>query len=217
MFYEDLGQPVVTDGLPGVVACIDAVLKDRRPGVLVIDSFKALAAFSTSEADYRRFLHEVAGRLSATAVLAIWIGEYDRDDSIHCPEFAVADGVLYLGTRSGLEREMRVLSVLKQRGSDYSGGQHAYRITAGGLRVFPRLADPQDLSRYALGEERASTGIPAMTWLRTPLRAFSISHSSIGPVFTRSISASIAASSSAGVLPGATVPMICSRPGPRVA
>ena len=41
---------------------------------------------------------------------------------------------------------MRVLSVLKQRGSGYSGGQHAYRITAGGLRVFPRLADPLDLS-----------------------------------------------------------------------
>ena len=162
VFYEDLGRPVVTDGLPGVVACIDAVLKDRRPGVLVIDSFKALAAFSTSEADYRRFLHEVAGRLSATAMSAIWIGEYNRDDSIHCPEFAVADGVLYLSTRSGLEREMRVLSVLKQRGSDYSGGQHADRITAGGLRVFPRLADPQDLSRYALGEERASTGIPAL-------------------------------------------------------
>ena len=55
-----------------------------------------------------------------------------------------------------------------------------------------------------------------MTWLRTPLRAFSISQSSIGPVFTRSISASIAASSSATVLPGATVPMTRSRPGPRV-
>ncbi len=162
VFYEDLGTPLVNEGLPGVVAAIDGVLKDIRPGVLVIDSFKALAAFATSEADYRRFLHEVAGRLSATAVSAIWIGEYDREDSIRCPEFAVADAVLNLTTRTGFEREMRVLSVLKQRGSAYSGGQHAYRITAAGLRVFPRLADPQDLSEYTMSGERASTGIPAL-------------------------------------------------------
>ena len=68
VFYEDLGTPLVNEGLPGVVAAIDGVLKDIRPGLLVIDSFKALAAFATSEADYRRFLHEVAGRLTATAV-----------------------------------------------------------------------------------------------------------------------------------------------------
>lgn len=51
VFYEDLGTPLVNDGLPAVAAAIDAVLKDRRPGILVIDSFKALGAFASTEAD----------------------------------------------------------------------------------------------------------------------------------------------------------------------
>ena len=90
------------------------------------------------------------------------IGEYDRDDVFRRAEFAVADSVIYLGTRRTVEREHRVLSVLKQRGSGSARGEHTYRISSAGLDVFPRLADVQDPSPYTLGTERASTGIPAL-------------------------------------------------------
>lgn len=162
VFYDDLGAPLVSDGLDGVMEAIDATLKKRRPGLIIIDSFKALSAFVDSEAGYRRFLHELAGKLSAIAVTAIWIGEYELEDAVRCPEFAVADGVLYLSTRRTLERVTRMLSVLKQRGSGFAPGEHTYRITAAGLRVFPRLADVSDRSDYRLVDERASTGIPAL-------------------------------------------------------
>jgi circadian clock protein KaiC len=162
VFYEDLGTPLVEDGLDGVVAAVDELLKRHRPGLMVIDSFKALAAFAPSEADYRRFLHHLAGKLSAIAMSAILIGEYDREEAPRRAEFAVADTVVFLGCRRTVEREVRVLSVLKQRGSGFAGGEHTYRITSDGVRVFPRLADLQDRSPYTLGTERASTGIPAL-------------------------------------------------------
>jgi circadian clock protein KaiC len=162
VFYEDLGQPLARVGLDGVLAAIDTVIKQRRPGLIVIDSFKALGAFAASDADYRRFLHDLAGKLTATAVTAIWIGEYDAADAARYPEFAVADGVVYLSTRRTVEREIRLLSVLKQRGSGYASGEHAYRLSAAGMHVFPRLADVQDPSRYTLDTERASTGISAL-------------------------------------------------------
>ena len=40
------------------------MLKERRPGLIVIDSFKALHAFADSRSEFRRFLHELAGRLT---------------------------------------------------------------------------------------------------------------------------------------------------------
>jgi circadian clock protein KaiC len=162
IFYNDLGRPLVSDGLDALLPIVESVLKEQAPGLVVIDSFKALGAFADSEAGYRRFLHELAGMLSAIAVSAIWIGEYGLDDVVRCPEFAVADSVIYLTNRRTVERETPILSVLKHRGSSYARGEHTYRITSAGLRVFPRLADVADPSPYPIGHDRASTGIPAL-------------------------------------------------------
>src|SRR5258708_10572278 len=54
------------------------------------------------------------------------------------------------------------MQVLKLRGSSYRSGEHAYRITATGFDVFPRLADVQDGSLYQLSGKRSSTGIEAL-------------------------------------------------------
>ena len=48
VWYEDLGATVSNDGLGGVARQIATVLKERHPGLIVIDSFKALHAFSDS-------------------------------------------------------------------------------------------------------------------------------------------------------------------------
>ncbi len=162
VFYDDLGDAVNRDGLPAVVNQIDELLKERQPGFVVIDSFKALRSFASDEAEFRRFLHELAGRLTAVAVSSFWIGEYDRRQAADAPEFAVADAIIALNSNRTAERELRVLQVLKLRGSGFRTGEHAYRIGHGGLDVFPRLADPIDPETYTLRPERVSTGIPAL-------------------------------------------------------
>src|SRR5215831_2159781 len=44
VFYEGLGQVASQDGLTGVGERVAAVLRERQPGLIVIDSFKALHA-----------------------------------------------------------------------------------------------------------------------------------------------------------------------------
>jgi circadian clock protein KaiC len=77
-------------------------------------------------------------------------------------EFAVADSIVSLDIKLVGARELRVMQVLKLRGSSYRSGEHAYRITAAGFDVFPRLADLQDGSLYKLSSKRSSTGIEAL-------------------------------------------------------
>ena len=77
VIYEDLGQTLNDDGLPGVLARITELLKQHRPGVMVIDSFKALRRTQPTTGTFRRFLHDLAGRLSALPVTSFWVGEYD--------------------------------------------------------------------------------------------------------------------------------------------
>ena len=162
VFYADLGDAVHGDGLAGVLERMDGLLKEHRPGIIVIDSFKALRVFAQDDAEFRRFLHDLAGRLTVVAVSSLWVGEYEPGEATSMPEFAVADGVIGLETRRSAERATRLLSVRKLRGSDFRSGDHVYRITAGGLVVFPRLADVRDNSPYATAGVRVTTGIAAL-------------------------------------------------------
>jgi circadian clock protein KaiC len=160
--YDELGSVLNEGGLSETLERVDLLVKEHRPGVVVIDSFKALKAFAVSEADFRRFLHELAGRLSALAISALWVGEYSAEDAMASPEFAVADAVIDLTTKRMGERSIRYLRVLKLRGSNFASGDHSYRLSGDGLVLYPRLADPPDASNYQAGYERLSTGIAAL-------------------------------------------------------
>jgi circadian clock protein KaiC len=162
VFYEDLGATLTENGLEGVRAALDRILRERRPGLLVIDSFKALRPFASGDADFRRFLHDLAGRFSAQATSTFWVGEYGREQTTDAPEFAIADAILSLSMKRLNARELRVLQVVKLRGSGFAPGEHAYRLSSRGLDVFPRLADPTDPTGYALGGERVSSGVAAL-------------------------------------------------------
>jgi circadian clock protein KaiC len=160
--YDELGSALNEGGLWGSLDRIDLLVKEHRPGVVVIDSFKALKAFAETEAEFRRFLHELAGRLTVVATSTLWVGEYTVSDAMASPEFAVADAVIDLRTKRLGERSIRYIRVLKLRGSDFASGDHAYRLSSDGLIVYPRLADPVDESTYEASVERLSTGIAAL-------------------------------------------------------
>ena len=162
VFYDELGSVLDESGLSGALHRIDMLIKEHRPGVVVIDSFKALKAFAENEVDFRRFLHELAGRLTVLAISSLWVGEYAAEDAMTSPEFAVADAVVDLTTKRKGERSIRYVRVLKLRGSDFASGEHSYRLSNSGLVLYPRLADSPDRSTNEVGAERLSTGIPAL-------------------------------------------------------
>jgi circadian clock protein KaiC len=161
VFYEDVGAVLNERGLAGVLERVSELIKQRRPGLIVIDSFKALSAYAEG-AEFRQFLHELAGRLSAYPASSFWIGEYSEDEIGVAPEFAVADSIICLSSARAVERELRSLRVLKLRGSNFAAGRHAYRLSVDGIDVFPRLADPIDITSYPLDGVRRSSGIAAL-------------------------------------------------------
>jgi circadian clock protein KaiC len=162
MFFDDLGQTLNDGDLNDILAHVRAVITERRPGVITIDSFKALTAYAATPRAFREFLNELAGMLTALATTTFWVGEYGRDEIATAPEFAVADGIISLTTRREAERAIRHLEVLKLRGTGFMSGEHAYRIAHDGLHVFPRLAESLPVGTYEPQTERMSSGIPAI-------------------------------------------------------
>jgi circadian clock protein KaiC len=162
VFFEDLAGALMESGLEGALERLVDILRERRPGLLVIDSFKALHAFASDAGHLRRFVHELAGRLSAFPASVFWVGEYDESAVTEAPEFAVADAIVTLSRTHVGERQVRLIEVLKLRGSDFLSGRHAYRISAEGVQAFPRLADQPPTAAYSLERRRLSSGVPAL-------------------------------------------------------
>src|SRR3984893_3867311 len=124
VIYEDLGNVLGDDGLDKVLTVVDGFLKEIRPGIIVVDSFKAFHAFAHNESDFRLFLYGLSRRLTAGAVTSIWNAPYTRDQAQDAAEYAVADSVISLDKKKTAEREVRVLEVLKLRGSGFLSGEH---------------------------------------------------------------------------------------------
>src|SRR5437764_976290 len=104
IFYESLGEDLEEGGLQRTLERMRVLLRERHPGILIIDSFKALAAYAPTRRDYRSFLFELAADASAVAGSSFWLGEYDLETISGEPEAAVADSILGLGFRSSGER-----------------------------------------------------------------------------------------------------------------
>ena len=151
LYYEDLGS-VLTEGggMAAVTERVGALIRERRPGMIAIDSFKALRAFADDGREFRSFLHELAAILTAFPATCFWLGEYGEEEARTAPEFAVADAIISLATQRVNERAVRLLEVTKLRGSDFRSGRHSYRISEDGITVFPRLADPVSEEGYRL-------------------------------------------------------------------
>jgi circadian clock protein KaiC len=161
ILYDDLGPDLSRDGPSALIPFVLEAIKRVSPSVIVIDSFKAVHDLATSTQQMRKLISEFAAVLSASDVTAFLIGEYTQSDSESHPEFAVADAIVQLERHPLGVRDERFFRVLKLRGSSYREGQHAFRITDTGLRIFPRLVTP-NFSEYKTTLKRISSGVPGL-------------------------------------------------------
>ena len=170
VIYESLAEALAEpDSLEEHVA---ELIKQHRPSIIVIDSFKAMADLVPERDRWRRLLHGLAGLLTAYDATSFWIGEYTADMMTDLPEFAVADGILELTRTQTGTRDDRYLRVVKLRGSSFLDGYHYFRLTAAGLEVFVRLVTPEVSAPYSTSAERLSSGVTGLDelistgWLR---------------------------------------------------
>lgn len=160
--YEELGTTLVKYGLAGASARITELIREHRPGLLVIDSFKALGSYAETSMEFRNFLHDLAASQSVFPVTSLWLGEYEHGEMASAPEFAVADTIVELSSDDESGRAFRELEVRKLRGGDFLPGSHAYQLTSSGVETYPRFADVVQDGAYTGGEERVSSGIQAL-------------------------------------------------------
>jgi len=161
VLYDDLGAELVANGPSALVPHVLESIKQLSPSIIVVDSFKAIHDLAESTAEMRQIISELAGVVSAYDMTVFLLGEYTQDNIEQYPEFAVADSIVQLERNALGARDERYFRVLKLRGSGYREGQHAFRISDTGLKIFPRLVTPT-FETYTPTLERTSTGVEGL-------------------------------------------------------
>jgi circadian clock protein KaiC len=159
LVYEDIGQGLREHGYASLPKAVAELLAQRRPKILVIDSFKALSELGATPQEARTVLFDLATLLSNYDCTTFLVGEYAAETLTELPVFAIADCILSLQKQKLAGGEQRFIRVEKMRGSRFISGLHAFSITPEGLDVFPRLLTPTKFATYDGGGQRVTTGI----------------------------------------------------------
>lgn len=153
-------SPAEVEGTP-IFARIYEAIQTYQPDRLVIDSVTYLRYLSTDEYQYRRHIQHLINHLSEKKCISLLLyepTELERENSLAL----AVDGVMHLKNDVSPNRvvEIRTVEIGKMRGSSFMPGRHPFRITNGGLTVWPHRIEK--LKKLAFKRAFLSSGAPAL-------------------------------------------------------
>lgn len=140
--FVSVGQDIIEGTLDQLLERIVAEVESTNPSLVFVDSFRTVAKSvegSRGGLNLQSFVQQLAIRLTGWEATTFLIGEYQPNEAEHDPVFTVADGLLWLHQSLDRNSMVRKLQVKKMRGQAPVPGMHTFRITDGGIDVFPRL------------------------------------------------------------------------------
>ena len=163
--FIHLGQQALEGGMSKVLEAIEQEIEKSAPGIVVVDSFRALVRSTVAAAGGERevtdFMQRLALVLTAYEATTFLIGEY-ADGEHDSAVFTVADGLMWLYQAVDRNSVVRKLQVMKMRGQGQIPGLHTARITEAGYSVFPRLLKPAEVVADRPLQHRVSTGVKGL-------------------------------------------------------
>ncbi|HKK92940.1 MAG TPA: ATPase domain-containing protein [Longimicrobiales bacterium] len=164
--YMNLHGEVLEGDLDGVFDALVEEVERLEPAFVVVDSFRSVTAQARLESRapssrLRSFVQRLSNAMTRWETTSFLLGEFRTEETPNNPLFTIADGVFWLRQQPQGDTRVRKLTVSKLRGAAELAGQHVYRISSAGLRVYPRafrdLDDPvhdtADRTRMATGVE----------------------------------------------------------------
>ncbi len=134
--YMDIGQIIRSEGLAKSLESITDSLRASQPSVVVIDSFKAIHDLAPSPQEMRTFVYDLSIEIAAIQATSFLVGEYDQGEIPRLPEFAIADGIIWMYSEAAENQLSRYLRVLKMRGVDFSAAPQSFDISPDGIQVY---------------------------------------------------------------------------------
>jgi circadian clock protein KaiC len=163
--YVNLADDLRAGDFGGVLERIVREVEAFSPSLVFVDSFRSVVQTARPGnqgiSDLQQFVQELCARMASWQATTFLIGEYTQADVEVNPIITVADGLLAMSQTPDENAVIRKMRVVKMRGQAHMQGNHTFRITDDGIRVYPRVLP-------ALSEDRAQGQPPDQLPKRIP-------------------------------------------------
>ena len=158
--FVDLGLLIRTEGLEKVCELIMERIKEFKPAIVVVDSFKVFDDMAASRGELRKFGYQVAVNLMAWEATALLLGEYGPGEYLTNPLFSIVDGLVVVTQREASGEQQRFLQAVKLRGAHHSTDEQTFVITESGIEVYaPRVTIQRQAGADTAPPSRCRPGI----------------------------------------------------------
>lgn len=162
--FIDLSAVVLEGDLAKLLDTVIHHVEETNPAIVVVDSFRTVLRSTAKERigyelELQGFLQRLALHLTSWQVTSFLVGEYGEHEMHENPVFTIADAIVWMHQSKERSSIVRKLEVMKMRGRAPLPGFHNFRISAAGVRVFPRSGKRRPRARRS-PDERASLGEP---------------------------------------------------------
>jgi circadian clock protein KaiC len=160
--FLHLGVELLEHGLETVLASIVKEVEATSPRLVFVDSFRAVVrkSMEPGQMELQSFVQRLSLHLTGWEATTFLIGEYEERETDSNPIFTVADGIVWLSQFVHRNSVVRNLQVMKMRGQATIPGVHTLKISRDGLRIYPRLPNPERaVGKPVDASTRRATGI----------------------------------------------------------
>jgi len=133
--FVDLGVMLRTKGIELTCNVLMDHIKQFKPSMVVIDSFRVFDDLAQSAEELRKFTYELTVRLMAWECTTFLLGEYNPDHLEH-PAFSAIDSIISIKQQELSGEQQRLLQIVKMRGTSHSRDEHPFVITEAGIEVY---------------------------------------------------------------------------------
>ncbi len=156
--YLSLFHELADGGLSRLASASREAVMQHRAKLVVLDGIASLRDFSISRGELRKALFDLNTQLSNLGCTILMVVD-DEQPIQNSPEFAISDSIIRLSGQSYFLQNLRILEVLKARGTAVFTGQHYFDIDDNGLVIYPRIES------LLAGQEKDPPPAPRLTRL----------------------------------------------------
>ena len=137
--FVNLSDETLTGDLDLVLSRIIEEVKNHKPAFVFVDSFRSVVRAAAQNESVRNqlehFVQQLGMTMTSWQATTFLIGEYAEPGDVN-PIFTVADGLIWLRQSNHVNSMVRKVEIVKMRGQATIPGQHSFRITEEGIKIF---------------------------------------------------------------------------------
>ncbi|RMG74043.1 MAG: recombinase RecA, partial [Nitrospirae bacterium] len=130
-------------------------IEKLKPHRVFVDSMTQFRYLSTDPFQFRKQVLSFFRFLTEQGATVLFTSEHSPEAPDEDLQF-LSDGIIHLHLRD----DERYLRVTKFRGSDFRTGSHSFKITQGGVVVYPKIIPEEYRAEFAM--EKIPSGIPEL-------------------------------------------------------